>query len=509
MAKVNLPSLIIPKKYLNDPELRNYEEVQANIIRDLYTRSGGGTDNFEQIEVDLAVIEADIDDLQIDVAANTNAINTLITRTDNLTTLSGVPTNSTNLGSFSGVLIPNNSTIKDAFQTLETQSENNTSNITGLTLTTNALVALSGVSSGSTSLGTFSGTTIPDNSTVYAAFQSLETSLETKESVNGFTNGSIPFVSSDNLAQDATGLFYNSGTFTFNTKNAVFDLVDNTAAAFSVKQSTNNYFKVDTTNSSEKIEFGNTTTNPQSEFLGTGLVRTGGNISSAVATTLTTTASLTAASTARYIRVNGASGSFTVTLPAASTATGVEYTFNKVDAANTVTIDGNGSETIDGNASLILNSLNSTLTIWCDGSTWSVKEYFNRGVFTPILLGSTTAGTHTYSAQNGSYIRIKNQIIFYLSLTITAKDAAMAGNVLIGGLPFAYAGDAANIANSSVTSYRQIDLTANYYQVGGAHSLTSTNINLRESGDNNNFGNIQPAQIGSGFNISITGTYSV
>ena len=45
--------------------------------------------------------------------------------------------------------------------------------------TVNALITLSGLASGSTTLGTFSGTVIPDNVSVKAALQALETAFQT------------------------------------------------------------------------------------------------------------------------------------------------------------------------------------------------------------------------------------------------------------------------------------------------------------------------------------------
>jgi hypothetical protein len=50
-----------------------------------------------------------------------------------------------------------------------------------LLTTINNLVTLSGTTAGNTELGTFTGVTIPDNTTVKTALQSLETSLETKQ----------------------------------------------------------------------------------------------------------------------------------------------------------------------------------------------------------------------------------------------------------------------------------------------------------------------------------------
>jgi hypothetical protein len=58
------------------------------------------------------------------------------------------------------------------------------------------------------------------------------------------------------------------------------------------------------------------------------------------------------------------------------------------------------------------------------------------GSFSPYVYGSTTAGTNTYSLQNASFIKIGKMVFIQAYIIMTAKDVAMAGNVLIGGLPY-------------------------------------------------------------------------
>ena len=74
-----------------------------------------------------------------------------------------------------------------------------------------------------------------------------------------------------------------------------------------------------------------------------------------------------------------ASGNVTVTLPTAASAyngtdgIGRIYEIKKIDAdANTVTIDGNGSETIDGGTTAVLIAQYESITIQSDGSNWHI-----------------------------------------------------------------------------------------------------------------------------------------
>jgi hypothetical protein len=69
---------------------------------------------------------------------------------------------------------------------------------------------------------------------------------------------------------------------------------------------------------------------------------------------------------------------FTVTLYAASGNSGKQIRFKKTDSstANTITIDGNGSETIDGALTYTLDVQYEEVTLVCDGSNWYVLEKY-------------------------------------------------------------------------------------------------------------------------------------
>jgi hypothetical protein len=81
-------------------------------------------------------------------------------------------------------------------------------------------------------------------------------------------------------------------------------------------------------------------------------------------------ADYTALITDDVILMSASGGSCTVTLPAAATATKA-LTVKKTDAsANTVTIDGSGSETIDGSLTQVLDVQYRSFKIVSDGSNW-------------------------------------------------------------------------------------------------------------------------------------------
>lgn len=79
---------------------------------------------------------------------------------------------------------------------------------------------------------------------------------------------------------------------------------------------------------------------------------------------------------------------------------------------------------------------------------------YKEGSWTPVLVGSTTPGSHTYSTQTGSYVRIGKICFARFSFTVSSKDAAMSGSIRITGLPFAAASTS---TGSTITEMDDID----------------------------------------------------
>jgi len=59
---------------------------------------------------------------------------------------------------------------------------------------------------------------------------------------------------------------------------------------------------------------------------------------------------------------------------------------------------------------------------------------YSEGTFTPTLIGASTAGTTTYSVQDGYYRRVGNLVI--IQAVVTGTGATGTGNALFGGFPF-------------------------------------------------------------------------
>lgn len=58
------------------------------------------------------------------------------------------------------------------------------------------------------------------------------------------------------------------------------------------------------------------------------------------------------------------------------------------------------------------------------------------GIWNPTIFGQTVAGNNSYGAQAGRYIKIGKNVTCNAYVTLSTKDANMAGNVKFGGLPF-------------------------------------------------------------------------
>lgn len=64
------------------------------------------------------------------------------------------------------------------------------------------------------------------------------------------------------------------------------------------------------------------------------------------------------------------------------------------------------------------------------------------GTFTPVLYGTTTAGSNSYQSQSGTYVRLSRLVLveIYLQLDGTAGALDSTGQLRISGLPFAVDG---------------------------------------------------------------------
>lgn len=89
---------------------------------------------------------------------------------------------------------------------------------------------------------------------------------------------------------------------------------------------------------------------------------------------ITVTADYTITLEDHTILVDATSGAVTITLPKAYEAFEFIFEIKKIDSsANTVTIDGDGSETIDDATTQIISNQYDCLTVQSDQTEWWIK----------------------------------------------------------------------------------------------------------------------------------------
>ena len=119
-------------------------------------------------------------------------------------------------------------------------------------------------------------------------------------------------------------------------------------------------------------------------------------------------------------------------------------------------------------------------TNWCAYGTTPPNE--EEGVWTPTLQGSTTAGSHTAAGSAGKWSRRGNMVRLTGQIAITAKDASMAGNLQIAGLPFTSENVGNQIGTCMVTAFAGFTLPASFTLLGGSVGVATNVVSLLRSG---------------------------
>lgn len=130
--------------------------------------------------------------------------------------------------------------------------------------------------------------------------------------------------------------------------------------------------------------------------------------------------------------------------------------------------------------------LRQTETRETPGNVPGFTSFYDVGTFTPVLQGTTIAGTFTYDAANThvEWSRIGNRVMLNGRLRITAIAVAPTGNLQIITLPFTPLASAGSIAGGVGLVYTGITLTAGHTQLQGDILSGAAAIRLFEVGSN-------------------------
>jgi len=155
------------------------------------------------------------------------------------------------------------------------------------------------------------------------------------------------------------------------------------------------------------------------------------------------------------------------------------------------------------------NSLSGTNVT--DGDTYRFGMRFKtEGTFSPTIQGTSVAGSNTYTTQTGYYNQIGNIVYFRGRLSMSVKDAAMAGNVQINlvGLPnSANANQAYNMCQVSPNS--GITFSGTYAGLYGEISSGVTNlIDIQQMGPSGTL-QLPVTGIAAGATVRFSGFYVV
>lgn len=142
------------------------------------------------------------------------------------------------------------------------------------------------------------------------------------------------------------------------------------------------------------------------------------------------------------------------------------------------------------------------------GSTYvQYASNMTEGTWTPTIAGITTAGANTYTAQFGKWKRHDNEIHAYFDVQMSVKDAAMAGAVLLAGLPFA---GVAGFPDGTAWAFKQlVTMTAGYTELSLGVQDGLPSAVLWQSGSGQAIATVLPAALANNARLRGVLIYSI
>jgi hypothetical protein len=112
------------------------------------------------------------------------------------------------------------------------------------------------------------------------------------------------------------------------------------------------------------------------------------------------------------------------------------YVSDSTGATNYFRVDSSNGNTTVGIGNLVIGTSGKGIDFSATPGTGTSELFadYEEGTFTPTVVGSTSAGTATYSGANGRYTKVGRIVEFEIYLDWTSGTGT--GNLLFGGLPF-------------------------------------------------------------------------
>lgn len=167
---------------------------------------------------------------------------------------------------------------------------------------------------------------------------------------------------------------------------------------------------------------------------------------------------------------------------------------------------GTGAITLNGN---VVVTTGKTITA-VSGIIFSNETLstYDEGTWTPTIAGDSTAGSQTYTLNEGRYIRIGNRVFCDFNIIMSAKDGTTAGNIEVRGFPFTIKNTGSYRPSLSVGTYTQVTLTTGT-QLIGAGLINTTRVILYTGGSAVAIGTVAAADITNTFLIYGTISYEI
>jgi len=134
----------------------------------------------------------------------------------------------------------------------------------------------------------------------------------------------------------------------------------------------------------------------------------------------------------------------------------------------------------------------------------TVPTPYTTGTFTPTLVGSSVAGSPTYTGQAGFYVQMGKVVVFTFSVSITSLGSA-AGNIAIAGLPFS--SNSTTGQTLPVSALTGLTNTASYTWIVARVLPSTTQIGLFQNGSGQAEATITNTNCAATLTIVGSGTY--
>jgi hypothetical protein len=185
----------------------------------------------------------------------------------------------------------------------------------------------------------------------------------------------------------------------------------------------------------------------------------------------------------------------------------VDNTFIKGTSQTAMCAVSNHTLSTSTNTNYGNRAVGGALTNTAFTADYKFSGFYQSGTWTPTVAGTGTAGTQTYTTQQGSYTRIGRLITVQCNIVLSAVDGGIAGNVQISGLPF----NATNVSNqhwTSVVRSGNVTLSANYTWLTCVVNANTGNILIRQSGSGQAEAALPVTGLAATSSFTITMTYA-